>query len=259
MLSGRFAWRPALHPIAPTRRLLFTVLVLVLPAVLVGLTVGVAVGWWWVGLLVGVVLGAVVAAHQWSRAPDTVIRSLDVVPPDPQRDARLLNLAESLGVAVGVPVPELLVSSDPSVNAVVAGRSPREARIVVTRGLLDRLDRVELEGALAWCFARVRDPALAADTFTVAAIGPWRARLGASSLGRLEPAPGLAATTDRAAVAITRYPPGLLGALTRAREAGSEVTGVVASTGPLWLCDPTGSSPAADAALELRLEVLREL
>lgn len=250
--------RTPLHPPDPTRRITLLAAAVVAPLVLVGLVVGLVAGIWWAGLLVGALLGGLAVYLLWQRAPGVPVAGLTTSPPDPGRDARLLNLAESLSVAIGVGVPELRIAEVPTINALVSGRSGRDATVVLTRGMLDELVRVELEGALAWCFARLRDPQLGADCFAVSvlgAVGPLR-----SALAGLGPQDELAPSTDRSAVAITRYPPGLAGAVARAMEQGTLVPGAPGVGAVLWFAPPIEAADgAAGTELELRLAVLREL
>ena len=79
-----------------------------------------------------------------------VISSVGAVPADPVHHRRLYDLAEGLTIAAGLPaVPKLYVMDDPSPNAFATGRNPEHSAIVVTSGLLEMLDRDELEGVLA--------------------------------------------------------------------------------------------------------------
>jgi len=57
--------------------------------------------------------------------------------------------AENLSLAAGVPVPRLYVINDTAPNAFATGRNPDQAVICATTGLLEKLDRTELEGVVA--------------------------------------------------------------------------------------------------------------
>src|SRR5207245_10352343 len=50
---------------------------------------------------------------------------------------------------LGIPTPKLYVIEDSAPNAFATGRDPRHASVAVTRGLLDKMDRTELEGVIA--------------------------------------------------------------------------------------------------------------
>ena len=70
-------------------------------------------------------------------------------PADGPEYARYHNLVEGLCIAAGLPKPRLYVVDDPAPNAFATGRNPKHAAVAVTTGLLEKMNRVELEGVLA--------------------------------------------------------------------------------------------------------------
>src|SRR5438270_3471501 len=64
-------------------------------------------------------------------------------------EPQLHNVVETLAIGLGIPMPRLFLIEDPAPNAFATGRDPKHASVVVTRGLLDRVDRSELEGVIA--------------------------------------------------------------------------------------------------------------
>src|SRR5256885_14927203 len=67
----------------------------------------------------------------------------------PDEEQQLHNIVETLAIGLGIPTPKLYVIEDSAPNAFATGRDPQHASVVVTRGLLDKLDRTELEGVIA--------------------------------------------------------------------------------------------------------------
>ncbi len=61
----------------------------------------------------------------------------------------LHDVVETLALGLGIPTPALFVIEDPAPNAFATGRDPKHASVAVTRGLLDTMDRSELEGVIA--------------------------------------------------------------------------------------------------------------
>lgn len=61
----------------------------------------------------------------------------------------LRDVVETLALGLGVPTPKVYVIEDPAPNAFATGRDPKHASVAVTRGLIDTLDRSELEGVIA--------------------------------------------------------------------------------------------------------------
>jgi heat shock protein HtpX len=69
----------------------------------------------------------------------------------------LWRMVENLAITAGLPMPRLYIVHDESPNAFAAGRSPKQAIVAVTTGLLERLDEEELEGVLAHEMSHIRN------------------------------------------------------------------------------------------------------
>ena len=67
----------------------------------------------------------------------------------PGAEPQLRNIVETLSIGLGITPPRIYLIDDTAPNAFATGRDPKHASIVVTRGLLDKLDRTELEGVIA--------------------------------------------------------------------------------------------------------------
>jgi heat shock protein HtpX len=92
-------------------------------------------------------------------------------PADPQTYARLYNLVEGLCIASGLPQPKLYIVDDPAPNAFATGRDPKHASIAVTSGLLDKMNRVELEGVLAHELSHVKNYDILISSIAVCLVG----------------------------------------------------------------------------------------
>ncbi|MEK7571599.1 MAG: M48 family metalloprotease [Patescibacteria group bacterium] len=67
------------------------------------------------------------------------------------------RIVENLALGEGMPIPRLYVIQDPSANAFATGRDPKHAAVAVTTGILERLNRAELEGVLAHELSHVKN------------------------------------------------------------------------------------------------------
>ena len=70
---------------------------------------------------------------------------------------KLWNVVEEMSIAGGLPLPRTYIIDDPAPNAFATGRDPAHASIAVTTGLLERLDREELQGVVAHELSHVRN------------------------------------------------------------------------------------------------------
>lgn len=88
----------------------------------------------WVGLSFGgSVVTAIAGAHEVS----------------PEAEPQLHNVVEEMSIAAGLPKPRIVVIDTPALNAFATGTKPERAIIGVTRGLLDTMNRDELQGVIA--------------------------------------------------------------------------------------------------------------
>lgn len=81
------------------------------------------------------------------------------------------NVVEEMSIAAGVPVPAVYVIPDPDPNAFATGRDPAHASVAVTRGLLERLNREELQGVVAHEMSHVRNYDIRLMTVVAALVG----------------------------------------------------------------------------------------
>ena len=78
---------------------------------------------------------------------------------------------EGLCIASGLPKPRVYVIDDAAPNAFATGRDPKHAAIAVTSGLLERMNRVELEGVIAHELSHIRNYDILVGTLAVALVG----------------------------------------------------------------------------------------
>jgi heat shock protein HtpX len=217
---------------------------LALFGLLVTLVFGLGVG----GLGAGLGLAALVVGFAPGVGEDSALRAAGARPADRDREPRYHNLVEGLCRAAGLPVPRLYVVERATANAFTVGRHPERAALVVTRGLLDGLNRVELEGVLAHELNHAWSWGARLSTLGVA--------LGrVPGLLRLVAPPRREFDADEAGARLTRYPPGLVSALRKLSAGGEEPPGG-RPLGHLWMVAPGDPThPPVDA----RIAALQEL
>jgi heat shock protein HtpX len=87
------------------------------------------------------------------------------------RYRQLTNIAEEMAIAAGLPAPRLHVIPDPDPNAFATGKDPQTSHIVVTEGLLERLNRDELQGVIAHEMSHIRNYDIRLMTVVAALLG----------------------------------------------------------------------------------------
>ncbi|MGH9269308.1 MAG: M48 family metalloprotease, partial [Acidimicrobiales bacterium] len=124
-----------------------------------------------VGLMVALAFTAASAFAAYWKSDAIALAMSHARPADPVEYARLHNLVEGLCIAAGLPKPRLYVVEDAAPNAFATGRDPRHAAVAVTTGLLDKLNRVELEGVLAHELSHVKNYDILVSTLAVTMVG----------------------------------------------------------------------------------------
>jgi heat shock protein HtpX len=89
---------------------------------------------------------------------------------DPQQ-RQLLNIVEEMKIASGLPMPKVYIIPDSDPNAFATGSDPEHASIAVTRGLLDKLNREEIQGVIAHEMSHVRNLDIRLMTTLAALVG----------------------------------------------------------------------------------------
>jgi len=226
--------------------LLFAGFVVVVAAL--GYVFGELTGFGHAGAIGAAVLAAVAAWGSYYYS-DRIVLSISGAQEAPRELFPYLhNAAEGLAIAAGLPVPRLYVIGDSAPNAFATGRDPQHAAIVVTTGLLDKLDRLELEGVIAHEMAHIQNYDIRLSTIAAVLVGTiallsdgflrsmrWGRRRGSRQSGsgllvlvgialailapiaarllRMAVSRNREYLADASGVLLTRFPDGLAGAL----------------------------------------------
>lgn len=131
--------------------ILVVLVALVLAAL--GAAIGYASGFGWGGVIVALVVATVMAVGSYFGGDKLVLassgaREVDRAnPADPYK--QLVNVVTEMSLASGQPMPRLYIIDDTAPNAFATGRDPQHASVAVTKGLLEKMDREELQGVIA--------------------------------------------------------------------------------------------------------------
>lgn len=124
-----------------------------------------------VGLAVALVVAAAMSLASYYGGDRIVLASVGAREVSPEEEPRLHNIVEGLAIAAGVPKPRVYVVPERAPNAFATGRDPEHASIAVTRGLLEMMNRVELEGVIAHEMAHVVDRDILLGTIVATLVG----------------------------------------------------------------------------------------
>jgi heat shock protein HtpX len=109
------------------------------------------------GAIILGVLGVLAALYSYYLGSATVLSAVGAHEADPQQFQQLYNIVQTLAIGDGLPVPKVYIIEDPSPNAFATGRDPQHAAVTVTTGLLQMMNREELEGVLAHEMSHIKN------------------------------------------------------------------------------------------------------
>ncbi|PIR04905.1 MAG: zinc metalloprotease HtpX [Candidatus Liptonbacteria bacterium CG11_big_fil_rev_8_21_14_0_20_35_14] len=186
----------------------------------------------------------------------------------------LYRIVENLAITAGLPTPKVYIINESQPNAFATGRNPKHAVVAVTTGLLDKLDRSELEGVIAHELAHIGNRDMLLSTAVVVLVGflsiladmfmhsMWFGSFRDNDDNKAGVifmvlaivfsiiAPIVAMIlqlaisrkreflADATGALLTRYPEGLAGALEKISANSSPMRVVQNSTAHLWVADP---------------------
>jgi heat shock protein HtpX len=259
------------------RRTVFLMFGFVVFLVVVGLAVGTLMGNGVTGTAIALVISAVMAMTSYWKSDKIALAVSRAVPADVNEYRRLHNLVEGLCIAGGLPKPQVYIIHDDAPNAFATGRNPKNAAIAITTGLLNQMNRVELEGVVAHELSHIKNYDILVSTLAVTLVGSialitdmtlrmmwWNGGRVSRSGDRgdrgnpiaiigfvlLLVSPLIARAmqaavsrrretlADVSAVRMTRYPPGLISALEKLQADHTETHSASMATAHMWIEQP---------------------
>ena len=202
------------------------------------------------------------------------------------------DLVEGLTLASGLPMPGLYIMHSQQINAFASGRDPNNAIVCVTDGALEKLDKRELEGVLAHELGHIASYDIRFMTIAAVMVGMiaiisqlflrslWFRRGGNDRSGAIFMIIGIVLaivapivvyfvqaaisrkrefTADASAVKFTRYPKGLIGALTKIKYDRQPEKKVSKAIAPLFFTNPFRNISSTHPPIDKRISALERM
>jgi len=139
---------------------LLTLVIVVLFALL-GFSIGYAIGGEVTSaifvMVIALVVGGLLSVGSFLSGDSLVLAASSAHEVDAQAAPQLLNVVQELALAANVPMPKVYIIDDTAPNAFATGRDPEHASVAITSGLLEKLDREELQGVIGHELSHVRN------------------------------------------------------------------------------------------------------
>lgn len=224
-----------------------TIFIIIFFVILIGLIGGVFAYLYnsiWVEVYV-IVIAAIYAIIQYFAAGSIAVAMTGAHEIQKKDNPKYYNIIENLAITAGLPMPKVYIIDDPAPNAFATGRDPKHAMVAATTGLLDIMDKSELEAVMAHELSHVKnyDIRVSMITFGLVCVIGFISDIGlrmlifrdndedrspvgaiivlvtaifapiAASLAQLAVSREREYLADASAVSITHYPEGMINAL----------------------------------------------
>ncbi|MEX0992041.1 MAG: M48 family metalloprotease [Actinomycetota bacterium] len=230
-----------------------------------------------VWMVIGLAIAGIQSFFSLRYGDKLVLASTRARPVSHEEAPQLHNVVEGMAIAAGLPKPAVYIVPEQAPNAYATGRDPEHSSIAVTQGLLEVMNRVELEGVIAHEMSHIQDRDMLVGTVVATLVGAvvlisefflrWMwigGRRSSNDSGGsaglifavigillLVLAPVLSAIVQAAVsrqrekladangALLTRYPPGLVAALKKLAISSTAMRSANNATAHLWLNQPS--------------------
>jgi len=122
-------------------------------------------------LIISVILSTVMSFGSYWYSDKIVLKMARARPLEKKENPELYRIVENLSLTAGLPMPKIYIIEEKQPNAFATGRDPKHAVVAVTRGLLEKLDRVELEGVISHEISHIKNKDILLSTIVVILVG----------------------------------------------------------------------------------------
>lgn len=123
-------------------------------------------------ILYGAVLFSTVmslGSYWWS--DKIVLKMANAKPLSMESHPEIYRLVENLSITAGLPMPKIYIMNDPALNAFATGRNPEHGVVALTTGIINRLEKTELEGVIAHELSHIGNRDTLVSTIVVILVG----------------------------------------------------------------------------------------
>jgi len=135
----------------------FLMLIFILVIGFLGAIIGIVYGNLYFGLIMAVIFSLIYSLIGFYSGNKMILKMSDAKPVTKKEYPYLYHTVEGLAISAGIPTPKAYVIDDSALNAFATGRDPKNASITVTTGLLNTMNRQELEGVIAHEMSHIKN------------------------------------------------------------------------------------------------------
>ena len=122
-------------------------------------------------LYIAVVFSIATSISSYWFSDKIVLAATNAKPIEKSDNPDLYRIVENLSITAGIPMPKVYILNEPQPNAFATGRDEKHAVIAVTKGLLGKLEKREIEGVIAHEMAHIKNKDILLQTVVVVLVG----------------------------------------------------------------------------------------
>ncbi len=122
-------------------------------------------------LYIAVIFSIATSISSYWFSDKIVLQATKAKPIEKKDDPELYRIVENLSITAGIPMPKVFILNESQPNAFATGRDEKHAVIAVTKGLLGKLERSEIEGVIAHEMAHIKNKDILLQTAVVVLVG----------------------------------------------------------------------------------------
>lgn len=122
-------------------------------------------------LIFAIIFSVLMSFFSYWYSDKIVLKMTKARPVEKKDNPELFRIVENLCITAGISMPKIYILNESQPNAFATGRNEKRAVVVVTKGLLDKLERVELEGVIAHELSHIRNKDILLGTVIVILAG----------------------------------------------------------------------------------------
>ncbi len=142
---------------ANNRRSYILIAFFLLFVLFIGYVFGMLTGTWYLGLFIAALISILMILVSYYSGDKIILNANNAKLVHKKDYPYLYNTVEGLAIAAGIPKTKLYIIDSDAMNAFATGRNPKEASVAVTKGLVEKLNRAELEGVIAHEMSHIKN------------------------------------------------------------------------------------------------------
>lgn len=124
-----------------------------------------------VSLILALVVAVIMALTSYYSGDKVALWTAGAQPIEKKDNPEIYRLVENLCLTSGLPLPKIYIINDPAPNAFACGRDPKHASLALTTGLIQRLEKIELEGVIAHELSHIKNYDIRLMTLVIVLVG----------------------------------------------------------------------------------------